>query len=82
MTIFQQGEVEVFNSKGGPEFFLEGKGGPNFFARFERGAKFFSRVLRGGAEKIDNRRSWIDAPLPVKNDSSLNMSDCLRLSII
>ncbi len=43
---------------GGAEFF-QVKGGTNFF------------YAKGGAGKIGDPRSQTDAPLPVKNDSSL-----------
>ncbi len=37
-------------------------------------AKIFCKPAEGGPEKIDDRRSRIDAPpLPVKNDTSLSL---------
>ena len=62
----------------GPEFFCEGKGLANFFgmpaegvAKFfpcpqREGQSFFSHALKGGAEEIDNCRSWIKGHLSHK----------------
>ncbi len=45
-----------------PEYFCEDKGGGQIFLHAGMCAK-------GGPEKIDDRWSQIDAPLPVKNDT-------------
>ena len=42
---------------------------------YERGGLNFFVCAKGGAEKIDDCRSQIEAPLPIKNDSCLNLKE-------
>ncbi len=52
-------------------FFTKPKGGPDFFYCRLRGNQIFYCRLRGRPDKIGDWPSQTDAPLPVKNDSSL-----------
>ena len=61
-----------FHLRGGvPEFFHEAKGrGP------KNGGQNIFTYAKEGPEKIGDRPSQTDAPLPVKNDSSLSFVSC------
>ena len=64
--------VGVFDTEGGDQnFFHFVRGGTRFFFTFVRKGPVFYHSQRGGPEKISDCSSQIDAPLLVKNDTSL-----------
>ena len=57
-------------------FFCLGQGGTRFFLRMPRGGPEFFCACQGGTrKKLATRNHKQTAPLPVKNDSSLNYNE-------
>ena len=68
--------MAVFNTeRGGQNFFYLVRGGTRIFFSFVRGDNFFLPWSEGGREKIGDSSSQMDAPLLIKNDTSLTFCE-------